>query len=133
MNKIEYEHLKNSDMGNNKIIDSECLVDKKDRTLLYGYTCNKETWHVYIKDEQIHIVVYDFEWDDKLKKHKPSKLREIIPFSNCDFIPNKRLYPETCDFEFCKLLLEYLNQDYTCLPFTAWQEREELCFYGEIL
>ena len=91
MNKIEYEHLKNSDMGNNKIIDSECLVDKKDRTLLYGYTCNGKTWHVYIKDEQIHIVVYDFEWDDKLKKYTHSQLREVIPFSNYDFNPIRNL------------------------------------------
>ena len=28
----------------------------KDRTLLYGYTCDRKTFHVYLKDKEIHTV-----------------------------------------------------------------------------
>jgi hypothetical protein len=52
---------------------------------------------------------------------------------NEDYIPSKRLYPERCDFEFCKLLKETdVN-----LPFTTFDaknaEYKKGPYYGEIL
>src|SRR5687768_1965196 len=68
------------------------------KTLLYGYDTDRYTWHTY-QDEQGHLsrVVYN---------HNGDLLNRIHGFQLCvDFlVPNKRLYPEACDFEFCKEL-----------------------------
>lgn len=121
MNSEEYNLLKEIEKLPEKLVDVEMLAPfLSDRTLLYGYTCDRDTWHVYIKDKKIHKVIYKY-------KEKPV---EYPIESNYDYIPNKRLYPETCDFLFCKLLIK-LGYD---LPFTTWNnEREEKRYYGKIL
>ena len=100
------------------------LKNQEDRTLLYGYTCERDTWHVYLKDGKIHVVIYEY-------KQSP---REVNTATNEGFVPDKRLYPERCDFEFCKLLADYD----VYLPFTTYDEKvyEETkndTFHGEIL
>jgi len=102
-----------------KIITIDDLVNKEDRTLLYGYTCDRDTWHVYIKNNKIFSVIYTY-------KTKPMPIPIL---DNESYIPNKRLYPETCDYEFCKLLKE----QGVYLPFTTWQDRPENVYYGELL
>lgn len=74
-----------------------------DRTLLYGYTCDRKTFHVYLKDKEIHTVFYDISYEEK--DPNPIKMAEVHVMSNRDYIPDKRLYPEACDYQFCKLLL----------------------------
>lgn len=70
-------------------------IINKDRTLLYGYTCNKKNFHVYMKNMKI--------------------------------VPDKWLYPEYCDYRFCKLLKNHGIE----LPFTAYQEERPIKdFYG---
>lgn len=102
------------------ILSVEDLKNKDDRTLLYGFTCDRDTWHVYLKSGKIFCVKYPYKGTPSL----------VSICKNEDFVPNKRLYPERCDFEFCKLLKEKgIN-----LPFTKWQELPETKgFYGEIL
>lgn len=47
--------------------------------------------------------------------------------SNQDYIPDKRLYPERCDYAFCKLL----KRKGLYLPFTAFKDDvPKLDFYG---
>mgnify|MGYP007039915543 FL=1 len=54
-------------------------------------------------------------------------MREISIKSNDNYIPDKRLYPETCDYEFCVLLKE--RDIY--LPFTTYDEKRPLRnYYG---
>lgn len=118
MNKEQYEKLKMVEKEKEIILTAENLTDKSDRTLLYGYTTDGTSWHVYIQNNQIHAIYYDI---NKVPN-------DLIIESNRDFVPNKRLYPETCDFEFCKLLKE---KD-VYLPFTVWDEkREEKIYYGK--
>ena len=86
------------------------------KTLLYGYTCERETFHVYIKNEEIHTVIYNTEYSRG--KATPKNMRELTIKSNHDYVPDKRLYPERCDYNFCKLLKE----KGVYLPFTTWSE-----------
>ena len=62
----------------------------KDRTLLYGYTCDRKTFHVYLKDKEIHTVLYDISYDGKIPK--PINMTEVHVMSNRDYVPDKRLY-----------------------------------------
>lgn len=109
MKKAEYMMLLEKQNASS-LITVDDLADKSDRTLLYGYTCMRDTWHVYIKFGRIFTVVYCFGEDPE----------EVSVQENSEFVPNKRLYPERCDFEFCELLK---SKD-IYLPFTIW-ERDE--------
>lgn len=80
----------------------------EDRTLLYGYTTERATWHVYQQGGLLHKVIYigsnpGFEFTEVAEK-----IDARHP------IPNKRLYPEACDFIFC---WEVKRRD-VHLPFT---------------
>lgn len=126
MDKLEYEMLESIERKEEEIICVEDLKPNlKDRTLLYGYTCERETFHVYLKDEEIHVVAYYNDYSSD--KVKPKNIREIVVKTNNEFVPDKRLYPETCDYDFCKLLkLKNIN-----LPFTSWNDnRDKKDFYG---
>lgn len=119
MLKEEYQKLNGTDKIKSLVLASD-LIDKSNRTLLYGYTCNRDTWHVYIEEGAIHTVWYKY-------KCKPE---ERYVADNYDYVPDKRLYPECCDYEFCKLIKEYGID----LPFTTWQDdRLVQQYYGETL
>lgn len=124
MTRDQYEALLEAERD-----DLICATDleqpSKDRTLLYGYTCSRDTFHVYLKDSMIHVVVYKTA---KLEgKDEVVSMREIKPKYNTDYIPDKRLCPNRCDFNFCKMLVARAFS----LPFTSWtDEVEEKVFYG---
>ncbi|GAA4879688.1 hypothetical protein GCM10023310_69830 [Paenibacillus vulneris] len=119
MKKEEYEKLTSTQEAKN-IITCDDLSEKSGRTLLYGYTCERETWHVYLKHGQIVKVIYNYN-------NVPKKF-EVT--DNREFVPDKRLYPERCDYEFCALL----KQRGIDLPFTIWTDDvEEKQYYGEVL
>lgn len=112
-------------VANYKMITANDLINKDDRTLLYGYTYNRDTWHVYLKDGEIVTVVYGY-------KRAPARVKVA---TNGGYMPSKRLYPECCDFEFCNLLKE----KGVYLPFAKWDElrtgrrESSVIYYGEIL
>ena len=82
-----------------------------ERTLLYGYTCDRQTWHVYCaNDESIFLSVYG---DKGQKFHNVTQ--DGIPDLGA-LVPDKRLYPQYCDFEFC----QFLQVQGVKLPFTVW-------------
>lgn len=116
-----------------KIVPTISALDlkyKNPRTLLWGYNHRSESHHVYIEDGKIHLHVYML-----------SALREAMLGGSAfkaaqhqsgviaikDLLPDKRLYPEACDAEFCMLL----KDRGVYLPFTKWQDREIKQFYGE--
>lgn len=115
----EYEKL----MGEvESVLTVDSLENKTPRTLLYGYTCSRDTWHVFINQfSEIVTIMYGYGDNAPLN---------IIPIqSNEDFIPDKRLYPACCDFEFCLLL----KQKGIHLNFTTYEEPRELkTYYGRI-
>lgn len=106
MTKEEFESLTNR--NSNAIISVDDLKNKENRTLIYGYTLDRSTHHVYLKDGRIYCCVYD---DDIIK-------REVV--WNDDYVPDKRIYPARSDYEFC-LLLKLAG---VYLPFTNFNEME---------
>jgi len=129
MTQAEYDMLKESQV--NQVFTLSDLKNQTPRTLLYGYTCDRDTWHVYIKDGQIMILVFKgYEGSP----NGQSLLKTIIVdeenqriTANQDFVPNKRLYPESCDFEFC-MMLYMAGVD---LPFTTWDEKRAEALAGK--
>lgn len=106
------------------------LNNKEARTLLYGYDCNRDTWHVYLdEDKIIHIIVYEYvsEAVSKLVMHKNTRIHDI--FENEKYVPDKRLYPEACDAEFSRALISAG----VVMPWTTFNDRNFHCakFYGK--
>ena len=50
----EFESLKKVKQDKPTIITIEDLINRDDRTLLYGFTFNKDTWH---KSDRSHVVL----------------------------------------------------------------------------
>lgn len=65
-----------------------------DRTLVYGYTVERYTFHVYLLGGMIHRYVTDGPVTVSY-----SCDTEIEPGA---VIPNKRAYPERCDYSFMR-------------------------------
>lgn len=66
-----------------------------DRTLLYGYDVDRRTWHVWQKDGYLHRAIY-------IQSNRlPEVHDQNIELDAETLAPNKRLYPEACDLEFC--------------------------------
>ncbi|WP_315740043.1 MULTISPECIES: hypothetical protein [unclassified Bradyrhizobium] len=84
--------------------------DGPDRTLLYGYDCERYTWHIYQKDGQIHRAIY------LGSNPSPQSFDSEAHFVASALVPNKRLYPEHCDFDFCMKLAALGIH----LPFTTY-------------
>lgn len=131
MRKEWFEDLSQIDKTINTVIGlSELRPYIYDRTLLYGYTCERKTFHVYMKNQKIYTVIYEKDFASGGKRPKNMKLLEVK--SNRDYIPDKRVYPEASDFHFCRLLKERGID----IPFTTWvgeYEPDERGFYGLIL
>ncbi len=124
MDYKQYEELKN--LERKLTISARDLNDLSPRTLLYGFTCERYTHHVYIKDEQVHLLVYS---TTNTGNHTIIYRNGEIDISS--LIPDKRLYPESCELEFCKQLkmLGYY------LPFTTFDPNHTCCdqYWGWIL
>ncbi|AOG02932.1 hypothetical protein [Bosea sp. RAC05] len=112
-------------------------------TLLYGYDTERRTWHVYLDDEILHLLVYrgGTKETTELVETSPSELHQLLGQDIRDkayhvsgaslpasaIVPNKRLYPEACDFGFCRSLIQ-LGQ---YLSFTTFNPgRESILFHG---
>jgi len=122
MYEMEYRHL--IQKREDSLITAFNLNNLQDRTLLYGYDCARITHHVYLKNRKIYAVVYDY--------NKELVINNI--HKNEDYVPNKRLYPARCDFEFCCIL----KDKGIYLPFTTFTTSEmgakpDGVYYGRIL
>lgn len=109
------------DTGPLKIYRPAFSQIRGDRTLLYGYDCDRNTYHVYLKDDLVHLAVY---------KYGDATVSAITEFEQLrDLVPNKRLYPESCDYEFCK----FLKEAGVYLSFTTHNsKRTPAQFYGRL-
>lgn len=108
-----------------ELITMDLLGNKEERTLLYGETYEREVFHVYVKNKQIHTVVYFL--DDEL--NQPHMMREIKTSFNCDYIPSKYIDPVRSDYEFCMLLKE---RGETIKFECYFEEIEQQQYYGFI-
>lgn len=84
-------------------INADDWDTSKPRTLLYGYTCERETFHVYVDENAVHAIVYQ-GYPLKLISHNSTDGEGGLPASMC--VPNKRVYSQASDFEFCRQLLQ---------------------------
>lgn len=126
MNKDQYEQLVTNStyvvIGPVSIDPASFTEDMTDRTLLYGYDNNRVTWHVYLKDGVVHRHTYN--QGGPMLIHQPQCLQ--------DYIPNKRVYPELSNFEFCR----YMKVEKGCnIIFLPWSpdiegSRESAGFFG---
>lgn len=127
MKKEWFEKLKQLDEEKYEVITASDLRPYLyDKTLMYGYTCERKTFHVYVKDGEIYVVTYNNDYSTD--KVRPKNMEQIIVRSNYDYVPDKRLYPERCEYHFCRMLKEKgVN-----LPFTTWNDNiDENCkYYG---
>jgi hypothetical protein len=94
----------------------------QDRTLLHGYTCDHYTFHVYLKDRQIHRVIYTL---GRLIEHISGVELDVDRMA-----PDKRTYPEACDEQFC-FLMHFKNQYVSYTNFDP--ERKPAQFHGKLL
>lgn len=122
MNKEQYNKIQQR--GKSPLtISVDDFTNKKDRTLIWGYTPERDSFHVYLKDKKIHLYVYTYVEKNILKFNSGRELEVDI------LIPRGRVYPEASDYEFCKKLLDMgIN-----IPFTIFDGyREEKQFHGAI-
>jgi hypothetical protein len=94
----------------------------QDRTLLHGFTIDRHTFHVYLKDRQIHRVIYN---QGKVIDHISGLELDVGRMA-----PDKRTYPDACDEQFC-LLMHYKNQHVTYTTFDP--TRQPAQFHGKLL
>lgn len=103
---------------------AKMLENNTPRTLAYGFTTDRETFHAYLaEDGNVVRVIYDH--DGLLVDIKT----EVDGLLMTECVPNKRMYPERCDFEFCQLLMA--RQVY--LPFTMYKMLAQETWYGKKL
>lgn len=99
-----------------------------DRTLLYGYDIDRDTWHIYLKDGRIHRHIYSHIGDEE------NKLRTLVHEQQeswivSNLIPNKRAYPERTDYEFARIVTERGGD----ISFTTYDEDvEPKQYYGAL-
>jgi len=110
MTPTEFEELKAAPRIP-PVICAAQLTNNTPRTLVYGVTIERQTFHVYLgHDGVIHVLVYRELHNDGetprflVLSHSGPEGQETK--SNHGYLPSKRAYPESCDLEFCKLMRE---------------------------
>lgn len=96
---------------------------RKSTTLLYGYTCDRNSWHVYLNDGWSEVIALCYDKDGNIlstRRHSFADCEKSEIYSFSCIVPDKRLYPEACDFETCCILADHGAN----LPFTTHTERE---------
>jgi hypothetical protein len=91
---------------------SASSFDYKRGTLLYGYTCDRDIFHVYLDAGYIHRLIYreerntlievEYDWFTAWDAHR--------------LVPDKRAYPESTDLLMATLLRD-AGVDVAYLPF----------------
>lgn len=103
-------------------LSASALTDDFPRTLLYGYDCERRTWHVYL-DKSGLIVKAVYTSQDSWGHHRSNN------WPIAALLPDKRLYPEYCDLETVRMIRAKGVQP----PFTIWKPPTRPGpFYGEI-
>lgn len=94
-----------------------------DTTLLYGYTLERSTFHVYFKDMKIHKIIYNS--NDRYPEH----YSVAKSFDAEDLIPSKRAYPCRTLYTFSSLVDSLLGRD--AISFTTFAIKDEAEFLTE--
>jgi hypothetical protein len=104
----------------------------EDRTLLYGYDCDRKTWHLYTSDANVYLHIYDGVENVTIEHVNLSRAAPRRSELQARIIPNKRLYPERCDFDFCVWAkMEGLHLSFTTHD-GSLAELNSLGYYGKV-
>jgi hypothetical protein len=98
VNRTEYEALR-AEPARSPVINLADLTDRSDRTLIYGYCCNRLTFHVYLQGGRLIRYIYG---EDGTGARVEILNTELLP-AQC-YVPDKRVYPEASDAAYCRLL-----------------------------
>lgn len=103
------------------------LSDNSNRTLFWGYTAERESFHVYLYNGYMELIIYNHAYEVTTYMGR----REGIAAD--ELVPNKRLYPEACDYEFARLVIARKTIKGIGLPFTTYNHnRLPQPYYGAI-
>lgn len=112
MNETEFKELTKMANRVHRVRDL-VLENMTPRSLIYGYTCDRKTFHVYLSEKDgVILVIYG---SDRLLC-ATKRADEDLTLAEC--VPDKRLYPNKCDYEFCSKLM----QAGVSLSFTMWND-----------
>jgi hypothetical protein len=125
MNLQEYEQLQSEEVVP-CILGLADLQDHTPRTLIFGYDTDRNTFHVYIgPDGLIHVLHYvdisrssDNATPFLILSHSAGPSGGLT--NNDHYVPSKRVYPESCDMAFCRVLKRYRVN----IPFTKFNTEE---------
>lgn len=106
------------------IKDAQFFIPTKEGTLLWGYTCERYSFHVYIKDGLLHRLIYSTS-ESKVIDHISGESLKAE-----DLHPDKRIYPEATSFDFI-IALYKAGQDPSITRYD--HERPERQWHGKIL
>lgn len=121
MNEDEYKFYKDILLGDSEVASFD-LLHQQPRTLLYGYTVERNNFHVYFSDGFIHRAIY--EHPRELIDHVSGPM-----FSASLLIPDKRAYPQFTDAGFALLL----KRRGFSIPFTTYTPTDKKGpFYAEV-
>lgn len=113
MNKTAYESLLQQAKETPWIHVYE-LRDNTPRTLIYGYTCERNTFHLYLSEGGYFTrLIYSYDGVEI-----SSEIGKSISLRDC--VPDKRVYPEACDAVFCSMLMSRGQS----VSFTNFTERD---------
>jgi hypothetical protein len=121
MTEQEYKELQDIRFKGNSISYHE-LPEGYEGTLVYGYTCERNTFHCYAKDGEIHIHIYDY--NDYTVYYT---VGESVSISSTT--PDKRVYRQDSQFFFLKLLVEKGHDTFSLTESNS----EESLGYGKFL
>ena len=120
MNEQEYASLQDYRAMPTRL-SASMLRNRVPRTLIWGFDCDRNSFHVYLGDDnQLHIVRYDY--DGFLLAYQTEANAEPQAY-----VPNKRVYPGACDLEFCRILIDADVR----IPFTTFEARPDETFFGK--
>lgn len=97
MNELEYQQYRSENaeiQGDYLTVDE---IGRRERTLAYGYDTERNTWHAYIKDSKIHVLLTNHEGHALVYNSAESMPIEAMR-------PNKRVYPDTVDLDFAQIM-----------------------------
>lgn len=101
------------------------------RTLVYGYTLDRDTFHAYVFDGEIHVVTYQGHYDDS-----PAHVVRHLHGTQVAFdalVPSKRAYPNRTDYGFAVTM----RAAGFPLSFTTWDPEPQRClddpYWGLVL
>lgn len=108
MNKSQFERL--THMNQRAMVSARMLPENV--TLLVGYTCARETFHVYAYNGVLNVVVLNSS--EILISHLAGA--SLLPEQ---LVPDKRVYAEYTNFRLANLLKEKGLE----VPYTTWDDK----------